>query len=52
MRETGAEVALAQLLLDYGDDLASLTPHAVKVRPPHLHIHAYHLTYIYPVLIL
>ena len=32
MRLSGAEVAVAHLLLDYGNDLAALTPSALKVR--------------------
>lgn len=35
MRLSGAEVAVAHLLLDYGNDLAALTPSALKVRSLH-----------------
>lgn len=31
MRLSGAEVAVAHLLMDYGNDLGSLTPSALKV---------------------
>lgn len=32
MRLSGAEVAVAHLLMDYGNDLGSLTPSALKVN--------------------
>lgn len=47
MRESGAEVALAQLLLDYGDDLSSLTPSAVKAVTAQYDVeYATHLTLV------